>query len=101
MQKNGKKWLKIRSQRSIVTSRTENNTRTKEINNMKKFEVGKEYKTRSAYDHNYYNTALVLKRTAKMVTVIDDLKREIKCKIHTDKNGNEFIKTCKCSTVFA
>lgn len=68
---------------------------------MRKFEVGKEYKTRSAYDHNYYFTALIVKRSAKMVTVIDDLKREIKCKILIDNNGNEFIKTSKCSTVFA
>lgn len=68
---------------------------------MKTFEVGKEYKTRSAYDHNYYNSAKVIKRTAKMVTVIDDLGREIKCKINADNNGNEFIKTTKTSIVFA
>lgn len=68
---------------------------------MKKFEVGKEYKTRSAYDHNYYNTAKVLKRTAKMVTVIDDLGRELRCKILADNTGNEFIYTSKSSVVFA
>ena len=68
---------------------------------MRKFETGKEYKTRSAYDHSYYNSAKVLKRTAKMVTVIDDLGREIKCKINTDNSGNEFINTSKSSTVFA
>lgn len=68
---------------------------------MKKFEIGKEYKTRSAYDHNYYFTAKIISRTTKTATVIDDLKREIKCKILTDSNGNEFLKTSKCSTIFA
>ena len=68
---------------------------------IKKFEVGREYKNRSAYDHNYYFTALIIKRTAKTVTVIDDLKREIRCKIKTDNKGNEFISTSKISTILA
>lgn len=68
---------------------------------MRKFEVGKEYKNRSAYDHNYYFTALIIKRTAKTVVVIDELKREIRCRIKTDNNGNEFINTCSISTIFA
>ena len=68
---------------------------------MKKFEVGKEYKTGSAYDHTYYNSAKVIKRTAKMVTVIDDIGREIRCKINTDNDGNEYIMTTKTSAVLA
>ena len=68
---------------------------------MRKFEVGNEYKTKSVYDHTYYNTAFVLKRTAKMVTVIDEFKREAKCKIQTDKSGNEYIRLSSCSVVFA
>ena len=68
---------------------------------MRKFEIGKEYKTRSAYDHTYYFTAKIIGRTAKTATVIDDLGREIRCKILADDNGNESIKTSKCSIVFA
>lgn len=68
---------------------------------MKKFEVGKEYKTRSPYDSTYYNTAFVIKRTAKTVTVIDELKREIRCKIQQYENGDEYINTSKCSVVIA
>lgn len=80
--------------------------RNKEINTtgdkkMRKFEIGKEYKTRSAYDHTHYFTAKVVSRTAKTATVIDDLGREIRCKILADNNGDELIKTSKCATVFA
>ena len=68
---------------------------------MKKFEVGKEYKTGSAYYHTYYNSAKAIKRTENMVTVIDDIGREIRCKINTDDDGNEYIMTTKTSAVFA
>ena len=68
---------------------------------MRTFEVGKEYTTRSPYDHAYYNCAKIIKRTEKMVTIIDDIGREVRCKIKKDDYGNEYIMTTKTSVVFA
>ena len=53
------------------------------------FEIGKTYETRSACDHECIFTAIVLKKTAKTVTIktMDGLKR---CAVHHFE-GDDFI----------
>ena len=53
---------------------------------MKKFEIGKEYYTRSICDHNCIFTVKIVKRTAKTVTFLRDGK-EHRTKLFTDDHG--------------
>ena len=59
---------------------------------MNKFQTNGFYTTRSICDSNCIFRVLILKRTAKTVTVRDDQGRSYRCKIYTDHDGSEYIK---------
>ena len=58
---------------------------------MTRFKEGQELATRSICDHNCIFTAVVVKRTAKTVTIADDMRGTRRCKIHIDDDGCEYI----------
>jgi len=56
---------------------------------MKQFTVGQKLSTRSICDSNCIFTGIVLKRTAKTVTVKTQIAGVKRCKIYTSYNGSE------------
>ena len=56
---------------------------------MTKFEVGKTYGAQSICDHECIFEVKIIKRTAATVTI--EGFRDKRCKIHTDRDGNEWI----------
>jgi hypothetical protein len=53
---------------------------------MKKFEIGKTYKTRSICDHSCIITVKVLKRTAKTIVALVDDREEKRLRIKEYEN---------------
>ena len=57
---------------------------------MRVFTDSQQLSSRSACDHNCIFRGVVIKRTAKTVTITTAMKGETRCKIHTNEEG-EFI----------
>ena len=72
----------------IVIGREENPTNGS-VRTMANFEIGKTYYTRSLCDNNMIFKVKVTKRTEKTVTI--EGYRNKRCKVHIDKDGDEFI----------
>jgi hypothetical protein len=58
---------------------------------MRKFTDSQQLSSRSICDHNCIFRGVVIKRTAKTVTVTTAMKGVKRCKVHFDSNGDEFI----------
>lgn len=54
------------------------------------FTIGKTYEARSLCNYDTVFTAKVIKKTAKTVTIINDVKGEKRCKVYENKDGQFF-----------
>ncbi len=73
----------------IVIGREEKHRPNGSVRTMANFEIGKTYFTRSICDNNMIFKVRITKRTEKTVTI--EGYRNKRCKVHIDKDGDEFI----------